>query len=195
MDISLLLKNRESPVHAQIDELVLDASIEENHQFKARVTKYPVENGSTISDHISNEPFELSIKGVISNHPLGNAISSGSSIALRRVQAAYFNLVQIREKRQLVSIVTGLSNYSDMALVSLSIPRNQQTGDSLEFTAEFIQIRFVDTVKIPAKYIKSEVKHTATTVDGGNKTPKGSTKSFDQAKSVAKKIKDSILGT
>ncbi len=192
MAISLLLKT--DPILAQIAELVLDASIEETHLLKSKVTKFPVENGSTTTDHIFNEPEELTIKGFVSNHPLNAAsnVPSNTTPPVRRAQAAYFDLVRIRDKRQPVSIVTGLVNYSNMALESLSVPRNSQTGDGLEFTAVFVKINKVNTVTIPAKYLKE--KAASSKVDGGPRTPKGVTRSFEAVNSIVKNIKNSITG-
>lgn len=51
----------------------LDASIAEKHHRKSTPTKFPVENGQTISDHMILEPFDLELTGIISDTPLGTA--------------------------------------------------------------------------------------------------------------------------
>lgn len=197
METSLLLRNYtpEKLVQTQIAELMLDASLEETSSMKSKVTKYPVENGAVVTDHIVNEPIEFTIKGFVSNHPIipSDTVSLNTVHVLKRATAAYFDLLSIREKRQPVTIVTGLNVYRNMAMESLEIPRSAQTGDSLEFTASFTQITIVSSSTIPAEYIKDTVKHTASKVDGGNKTPKDPNEDQKKkAKSVLKHIKDAI---
>lgn len=195
METSLLLRNYtpEKLVQTQIAELMLDASLEETSSMKSKVTKYPVENGAVVTDHIVNEPIEFTIKGFVSNHPIipSDTVSLNTVHVLKRATAAYFDLLSIREKRQPVTIVTGLNVYRNMAMESLEIPRNAQIGDSLEFTAAFVQITMVSTSTIPAEYIRE--KHATAKVDGGNKTPKDPTEDQKKkAKSVLKHIKDAI---
>lgn len=50
--------------------LVFDAVLEENHSQRTRVTDYPIEDGSAANDHVIQEPVELSLRGMVSNHPI-----------------------------------------------------------------------------------------------------------------------------
>jgi hypothetical protein len=71
---------------------------------------------------------------------------SGSS----RAQSAYKILEQIRDERVLCSIVNKVHDpYTNMVLVSLSIPRNAQIGESLRFTATFEQANIVQAQSVP----------------------------------------------
>lgn len=68
----------------EITVLDIDATTLERHMNKNKVTRYPVEDGSTINDHSVAEPFELELEGVISNFPLeiiGSVASAVSGIA------------------------------------------------------------------------------------------------------------------
>lgn len=201
MELSLLLKiNGENrPVLAQIEELVLDASLNEVHTMPSKVTQFPIETGATITDHVTNEPVKVSITGFVSNNPILPSdqraqIDLGNlPPPLRRAQAALFDLKRIRGKRLPVSIVTGLDNYSDMVMSTLTINRNSSVGDALEFTAEFVQVQFVSSASIPASFLNSSVKHNAKSVDAGKRTPKGATGSFAQKSSILKKAKDALV--
>jgi hypothetical protein len=53
-----------------IGELVVDAIIRENHQFSAQITEHPVEDGSSIGDHVYNLPITLDLDCIISNTPM-----------------------------------------------------------------------------------------------------------------------------
>jgi len=56
-------------VRAQIHGMQLDASINEGHTRTAKVSVSPIEDGTTISDHVTLEPVSLSIEGLISDVP------------------------------------------------------------------------------------------------------------------------------
>ena len=51
----------------------LDASIKENHQRESPPTEFPIEDGTSISDHIVIKPFTLELTGIISDTPLQGA--------------------------------------------------------------------------------------------------------------------------
>ena len=58
------------PRFKKVGGVVIDGLLEESHIRKTSVTKYPVENGSVISDHILNEPESVTIVGCVTNTPL-----------------------------------------------------------------------------------------------------------------------------
>ena len=68
--------------------LQFDAVLSENHSRESPATRFPVENGSSITDHITIEPFELQIQGLITDSPIGSAsalITEGVTSALSAV--------------------------------------------------------------------------------------------------------------
>ena len=69
MPILSLIFNR--PKRAQIGAMQLDASLVENHIRVAKPTKESIEDGTTVSDHVKLEPAKLTIKGQVSDVPLG----------------------------------------------------------------------------------------------------------------------------
>jgi len=61
---------------------------------------------------------------------------------------------------KLVRIVTGLRVYSDMAMMSLSIPRDAKTGQAMPFTAKFKKVEKVTNETITIPNPNPEVKNT-----------------------------------
>ena len=59
----------------KIGTLVLDASLEEEFSYDSEVSSFPVESGSTITDNIRPLPIKVSIKGVVSDTPIGAMIA------------------------------------------------------------------------------------------------------------------------
>lgn len=128
----------------------LDVTMDEAHEWQNDVTNNPVENGSPISDHIQIMPDKLRITGMISDSAISDAVIkqfSGidDSEFLTRVQTAFDLLRKLKEDRELITVYTRYKIYTDMALTSLSIPRSNQDGDSIQFSIEFMHIRIVNT--------------------------------------------------
>lgn len=190
---SLLFGNK---AKGEIGELKLDVTSSENHISRNEVTQYPVENGFDISDHIIQRPDEISISAIISNTPVGLLQARAGEVfnLLKGQSVSYKNLIngqgggkaQIardilyrisgrvihkelgtqRVKPELVTLVTGLRVYNDMAITELNFPRDASTGDALRFSATFKKVIKVDTesVKIPNPSADSKDK-TKSTVD------------------------------
>ena len=153
MDTATLIKrpaNRRPPQIVQLGELAIDASLDETHSMTSKVTQYPIESGSVISDHVINNPVTVSIHGVVTNNTIRDEdeqeeVRIGDE---RKVGEAYDFLISIRDSKEPITILTGLSNYQDMVLTSLSIPRSRSTGEVLEFTAEFTQVKIVRSMTL-----------------------------------------------
>lgn len=139
---------------------------------KSTPTKFQVEAGNTISDHIVLDPFSLEIEGIISDSPLsiknalitsgaaaaGNAIGktlgtvagvAGVSLVTtllkskNRSEVAYGQLVSLQERKQPFDVLTGFTLYKDMWITNLSFPRDEKTGDALIFNVTLEQLLLV----------------------------------------------------
>lgn len=164
-----LLLNQKSP--GKIDVLELDATVSDTHEYTNELTNFPVEEGSDITDHIRRHPERVTIEGFVTNAPvkyfgvegkvqnqyLGDQAGTNDQ---SRASSAFDKLLELagydpagksnpqtsgKRTAQIVSIVTGLREYSNMVMTRLNIPRNSQTGESLRFTAEFVRIIRVQT--------------------------------------------------
>lgn len=72
-----------------------DAVINEQHSRESTVTSFPVESGQTVTDHVIVAPAELTVQGIITDSPIGNAkaliteaIASGFAVAASPLQIA-----------------------------------------------------------------------------------------------------------
>jgi hypothetical protein len=168
--------------YATLGALVLDASVSEQHNYTSRVTQYPVESGGAVSDNIYNEPMKLTIKGVVSNHPLPDSPADGDA------QGALETLLAIREAREPIDIVTGLMSYKDMAMTTLNIPRDYKTGDALIFDVSFIKVVMAQTETVVLNKLSTSGKGAAPEANKGKQTPK------ELPTSVAKMLVAKLLG-
>ena len=160
-----------------IGDLALDCTVTETHTATSTVTEHPVESGANITDHIRPDPVQLSITGIVSDTPIGSRQVQrsievgGASVQVTQQEpptsttgygrAAWAKLDAIRTAAKPVKVVTRDKTYENMALVSLSVPKESKTGGALNFTAQFKQVRIVynrTTRVVVAKAPKSHKK-------------------------------------
>lgn len=138
-----------------------DATMSEVHSWTNDITTNPVENGSTVADHILNNPDEITLTGFITNTPItGELIDQYKKVATQiidgkkredRVDAAIGMLKELMDKKLIVTVFTKYLVYPNMAIRSINFPRNASSGDSIEVTINFIKLNLVSTqtVKVP----------------------------------------------
>ena len=162
MVLSLLYgkKYPKGQVSSNFGSVTFDTVTVEEHRYASRVTHYPVEFGTIISDHIIKEPDVVAISGVISDTPVEFAAGLTQGIGLfnqlqgtigsgfNRSVAAFNQLVELQSRRLPVTLVTGIKVYTNMAIILLDVPRNVRTGQTLTFNIEFQKIIYDDTVQI-----------------------------------------------
>lgn len=170
MAINLLFNfSNDSRRKVAIGGIELDATIREGHERCNVVTDHPIEDGSSVSDHIYSEPERLTIDGEISDTPV--ALFGGLvGLSSRRSVEAYEQLMALWEERELVTVVTGFQIYTDMAITNVSCPRDQKTGRRLLFTCEMKKVRKVSTqvVFIPSSKVSlAQVRRAPSIVSAG----------------------------
>ena len=132
MSLSILFNPRRER-KTQIGALKIEATLSENHSASSNITKYTVENASNISDHIVNEPETITIEGFISNTPVQGGPGNYA-------QEAFDALYEIRDEKELVSVITNYRVYNDMAIQNINIPRTQGTGQAIRFSVELVKV-------------------------------------------------------
>lgn len=159
----------------RIGDVVIDAALSEVVAYTSTITEHPIENKSAISDHIFKQPIKVKIEGYITDSPMkimglfstplqNNSLDSIASEIKSKLpfyasekpsSQAYQALKTLFEERRLISLVTKLETFSDMAIESLNFTNNESTGGRLEFTADLIQIVY-------SKVITTNVKRSNT---------------------------------
>lgn len=198
--IAILVNKRQASIGSQENKalsIVLDASVSETHTSSADITSHPVESGANITDHVHRQPDTITIQGVISNTStvfpqaivgvalVKSVINLVQGVSNDLAKTAYENLLQLVEGRELVKIVTTLREYTDMLIEEITVDRNANYGDALNFTARARQVRLIRTSSVEKTSIpapteakkaakKSFGKDTTKTVPAANQ-PSGST--------------------
>lgn len=201
----------------KIGELQLDATIRESHSYVNQISEFPVESGSEINDHIRLEPDEITMEGLVTNTPINifqanNAevitnIAGGVTIKNERksnednaAQLAFEKLLEISGRKtsgenitpQIVTVVTGLRVYTDMAMLRFDSVRDRNTGVALGFTASLRKIVFVDseTVEIPNPAPPDKNRAASTAGKGQQNTKDPKPEKVKKSKSILLRIFD-----
>lgn len=168
-----------------IGVLELDALLTESTSLSSQITEYPVEDGTVISDHIMQESERLSLSGVITG--AGTLFNIG--LGKYKLIAAKETLRELHAKRELVTIVTGLDVYTDFAIESIEIERNNEDGERLNISAEFRKINKVTlrTEEMPPEKANDAIKGKA----GQTKAKAGKAQTSNPTPSQAAKAQPS----
>lgn len=135
----------------QIGNIELDASISENHSFSSSAPQYAVEDGSVISDNIINDPVRLTMRATV-------AVTGGDPY---RADQAFQELLNIRDNKQPITVITSAKVYDNMVLVSLDVVRTKSAGQALLFDAEFQEVVFADVEVVTVEKISKQPKKSA----------------------------------
>jgi hypothetical protein len=140
MSLAVLYRKSQTRKNA-IGSLTIEATISENHRASSQVTKQTIEDGSSVSDHIINDPETVTIEGFISNTPISGGFQNNA-------QNAFDELYRIRENKQLITVVTGYRVYNNMAITNINVPRDRSTGQSIRFTVDLAFVRTVGNTNV-----------------------------------------------
>jgi hypothetical protein len=117
------------------------------HSGQAEATMHPVDDGSSIADHVIRRPQQLSLTTVWTPRPPdGDYLPAG----VHRGQDAFDILIEALQRRQPIRIEMDGLTYDPMVLTSIQMPRAFDDGDSRTINVEAVQIQIVSgqTVKV-----------------------------------------------
>jgi hypothetical protein len=138
-----------------IDGIEFDALIDEDKTLENDVPTYPVESGFEVSDAIIQKPLMLNMKLFLTNTPVtwaGRHRPSPTRVkdVLARLERLYF-------RRTPVTVRTSDTTYTDMAIMSIALPKSKEFSTAREIPISFKKIRVVKArvTTIPASYGRS----------------------------------------
>ena len=95
--------------------MFVKGALKESHNASSTITEFPLEDGSTISDHTIIKPKTLTVdSGVMDEDTLSDTYSS---------------LLKAKDDRELLTVQTKLSMYSNMAIESIDAVEDATVGD------------------------------------------------------------------
>lgn len=134
-----------------INGIEFDALISEDKAYNSDVPDYAVEDGYSISDNISIKPIEIEITVYLTNTPV-TWLNHGTG----RVETIVTQLEQLYFSRQLVTVTTSTDTYTDMAIKSMTVPKDMENKTSREIRIGLKKVTKVSsqTTSIPASYLR-----------------------------------------
>lgn len=134
--------------------------ISEKHSLKFRVSDHPLQDGSTISEHVHQEMREVNIEGMFTNHPMRkldevNEVKFKDEYATSDVKPTVSNtalanfekLKLLAKQRKPVRLVCSLEIYPKMVITGIDYDRDSKSGSSIRFT---MTLRELKTVSLKA---------------------------------------------
>jgi len=165
-----------------IGPITTHVTIEENHVDDLVITKHPVEQGATITDHAFKMPPKLTIYCAWSNNGLAALVEQVGAFIERLVgggevglgtfnesEAVYQQLLELQASRIPFDINTGKRNYKNMLISSIAVQTDQKTDRALfaRLTCESIIIVQTQSVLVaPNADMKNPAKTAGTTNAG-----------------------------
>lgn len=170
-------------VKTNIAGYFFDAVMDVQHTHSSKITSHPVQSGANISDHVYNEPVEVTMTIIMSDVMAG--IIKGQFIGTHsRSISAYNMLRELQKQRIPFQITTRLEVYQNMIIETLSVPDDVKTLYGLEVKVSMKQILMVNvkTIKISKR------------INASNSTNYGTVKTSDVAKTtiVNNRLKDKL---
>lgn len=187
---------------ALIGNVILDATLSELHRKTNRPTDHPIEEGANVTDHIQQQPEELELTGLVSDFPvywlagftapspLTDEVTRGLK---NRAKKAHVELARIMDSGELVDVVTTFRAYYDMAITSLTVPKDAGSGNEARVSISLRQIVKVETKEVAAPVPESSA--AAPPVDTGKKTPKEAPEETEQKSSFLGSAFSAATGT
>lgn len=158
----------------EAQSLYFDLVLQDEPVHSSEVTKYPVEQGANVADHVRVNPLTLSASFVVSNTPIddlpdGSRAKQVNQIKLNvppgtydravvsqfsdqiffdgdYVAGTYAQLRDLHDLHQLMRVSTPIKNYDNMVITKLSMPRDKDySGAAGKFDIEWEQITIVSS--------------------------------------------------
>lgn len=130
------------------------------------VSKYPIEDGAQLTDHVILQNRSISLQLFFSASPDRTVLPSGPT----RPEVARRRLMQASQRGEVVQVVWDNGAYYPAILTSVSSPRDANVGGRwVTIEVEEIQVAESEMVKVPKKRLKAGLRHKGKVQDKGSK--------------------------
>lgn len=192
----------------RLEVLKLDAALSRESAKAVEVTRYPVEDGSVISDHAIRVPDSFRLEGMITGRQVDPEVETPPENASReraqaigaerretgrtRATSARDALEGILERKRAVSIESGGRTFPDLIMVGLNFPENGQgpLANATYFVAAFEKIETVRSETAPIPVSTGKPAKTK----GGKKPTEKAPEAVRRKTSAAVKVVDAVKG-
>ena len=131
-----------------IDDVLVDATINESPSFSNVITDKPVEEGGSVADHVENEPTTLPLECTITGEEGASA------------QEKYERLIEITQEKEVIEVVGALQVYENMVIEDFSPGKDSGIENGFRCDITLKQIRVVEPTTIQVELGVDPVTNT-----------------------------------
>lgn len=146
-----------------IGDIPFDLLIDESHTLEFEASDHPVEDGSVITDHVTQKLRTCTVTGFFTNHPsrkldaseedwekfqTSEVVSDGETVTVNRSLEMFQKLEELARERKPVRLVTALKVYPEMIITSLPVKRDPKAGESVKFTVTLREFKTATLKKV-----------------------------------------------
>lgn len=133
-----------------VDSIAFDLLVDESHTLEFEASDHPIEDGSVITDHVTQKLRTCTVTGMFSNTPNVSSIEAdendwekyrdsevvydGQETQTNRSRDLFEKLDELACERRPVRLVTAMRVYPEMIITSLPVKRDSKDGESVKFT-------------------------------------------------------------
>lgn len=148
-----------------IDGYPYDTSTSESHERTSETTRFPVESGSDLSDHVRTNNNIVSLSIIVSDTPIGEVELlrdlEGEGQSIKPSDEAKARLVRLRDEKKTTTIVTAGGVYENVVLTSFIEKKGPEFTGGLFADLTFEQRRVIVSeravVKVAAPRIAKKI--------------------------------------
>jgi hypothetical protein len=167
--VRVTIETQATGTEAAGPKVTVDATLTEKHSTAVELTKYPVEEGVSPTDHAREVPERVQLDGIFSNTPVeakaqqdayitdDAAVSYGAPGRFGDANASLATMLRMKSARKAMTISGPLRTYTNMVMTQFDFTRDSKMGDAVRFSASFEQVRFVKGESTRLKVVQTKV--------------------------------------
>lgn len=146
-----------------IDDIRFDLFIDESHGLEFQLSEHPVQDGSVITDHVTQKLRTCTISGMFTNHSAKRRANNTKTISIEGYESApvldnvaknnYLKLEDYAKRRLPVRLVTSLITYPKMMITNVKAKRGPDDGECVKFSMTLKEFKTVSLVEVSADYV------------------------------------------
>jgi hypothetical protein len=146
--------------------LTPDTYVTATHSGKSQLTKFPIEDGSKISDHVINDPRGLQIEWIVST--IGDDQTVQPPHSTDRPRIVWEALASARINKTPFRADVGAESYAVAFITEIARTEAVENGDSYKITMTVEEATISNAKTAPALKLKTGLKHGGKKQDNGN---------------------------
>lgn len=167
-------------IHSELQEYPFDLFIDESHGLDFKLSEHPLQDGSVITDHVTQQLRTCKIAGMFTNHSLRKNAGNENIIKVEGYENAvitentalkrYEALERLAKQRMPVRLVTSIIVYPRMIIKQIRVNRTEKDGERIRFTMTLSEFKEVKLYEISVdkvysqKSMKDEIDRLTATV-------------------------------